>query len=140
MVTSLLLQLPLVYNLDQTLRLSMALRVVAVLHNVGSRSSVLRSVGHAALLIGCCGLTEVPQGLKESSQLALARAMPSVGKTNMGAARHQILYFAMQLFARKQAAVDGAPEFLLQHVEFPAVDDHLVHFRPAGRIELAARQ
>src|SRR5262249_59828269 len=55
-------------------------------------------------------------------------------------ARYQLVDLAMKLFARELARLDHAPELTLQHVEVPTVDDDLVHLRPTGRIELAARQ
>src|SRR6516164_3405303 len=55
-------------------------------------------------------------------------------------ARYQLVDLAIKLFARELARLDHAPELTLQHVEVPTVDDDLVHLRPAGRIELAARQ
>src|SRR6202171_4490483 len=48
-------------------------------------------------------------------------------------ARHQLVNFAVKLLAREQAGLDHAPELALQQVEFPTVDDDLVHLRPAGR-------
>src|SRR3982074_1458651 len=55
-------------------------------------------------------------------------------------AGHQLMDLAVELRAREQPAFDGATELALEHVVFPAVDDDLVHFRPAGRIELAPRE
>lgn len=69
---------------------AMASRVIAVLQRLGVRAPVLRSVGHAAVFLGCCGLGEVPAPLQSSAQTAIQRALPSVGKSLLGAARHQI--------------------------------------------------
>jgi hypothetical protein len=55
-------------------------------------------------------------------------------------ARHQLVDLRIEPLAREQARLDRALELALQHVEFPAVDDDLVHLRPAGGIEFAARQ
>ena len=55
-------------------------------------------------------------------------------------ARNELVDLAMELRAREQAPFDHSLELALQHVEFPAVDDDLVHLRPAGGVELAARQ
>ena len=68
-------------------------------------------------------------------QDALIVALPALLRAD-----DQLLDFRVELLAREQAAFDHALELALQHVEFPAVDDDLVHLRPAGRIELAARQ
>src|SRR5690348_14555181 len=50
----------------------------------------------------------------------------------------ELLDFGVQLLAREETGLDGVPEVFLEHIELPAVDDDLVHLRPAGRIELAA--
>src|SRR5262249_6520169 len=55
-------------------------------------------------------------------------------------ARYQLVDLAMELRARELTRLDHPFELALQHVEVPTVDDDLVHLRPAGRIELAARQ
>src|SRR5690349_12133490 len=53
-------------------------------------------------------------------------------------ARYELLNLSMELLAREQTRLDGALELALQHVELPAIDDDLVHLRPAGGIEFAA--
>src|SRR3954451_13899667 len=68
-------------------------------------------------------------------QDALIVALPALLRAD-----DQLLDLRMELLAREQAAFDHPLEFALQHVELPAVDDNLVQLRPAGRIELAARQ
>src|SRR5499427_3016072 len=55
-------------------------------------------------------------------------------------ARYQLVDLAMELRARELTRLDHPFELALQHVEVPTVDDDLVHLRPAGRIELAARE
>src|SRR5262249_4682167 len=54
-------------------------------------------------------------------------------------ARYQVVDLAMELRARELARLDHPLELALQHVEVPTIDDDLVQLRPAGRIELAAR-
>src|SRR5258705_9789880 len=54
--------------------------------------------------------------------------------------RNKFLDFAIELRARKQAGFDHLPEFFLKDIEFPAVDDDLVHLAPPRRIELAPRK
>src|SRR6266849_10413459 len=55
-------------------------------------------------------------------------------------ASDELVDLGVKPIAREQAAFDHALELALQQVEFPAVDDDLVELRPAGGIELAARQ
>jgi hypothetical protein len=69
---------------------ALALRVVAVLLEMKTQPAVTRASGHAALMLGCSGLTDPPQPLEGAAGKALPRGLAAAGKTQLGAARHQI--------------------------------------------------
>ena len=69
---------------------ALALRVVAVLVDLKTQPAVTRATAHAALIIGCSGLTELPGSFEAAAGIALPRGLVAAGKTALGAARHQI--------------------------------------------------
>src|SRR5262249_46367505 len=77
-------------------------------------------------------LRDDPRGVDENSLLIAFAAFLR--------ARDQFVDLGIKLLAREQPRLDGTLELALQHVEVPAVDDDLIHLRPARRIELASRQ
>ena len=69
---------------------ALSLRVVAVLVEMKTQPAVTRAAAHAALLLGCSGLTELPVAFETAAAKALPRGLAAAGKTALGAARHQI--------------------------------------------------
>src|SRR5262249_17755605 len=107
----------------------------------GSTESVRRRQPNSQALFERTSIQEVCQrhvlrhkasGVDEDALIVVLAALLRAGD--------ELVDLGVELVARELSAFDHALELALQHVEFPTVDDDFIHLRPAGRVELPARQ
>ncbi len=87
---------------------AVAMRVVAVLREMGSLAGTTRAAGHAALVLGACGLAEGRTlSLEEAAGAGLKRLLATSLESAGGAARHRIRVCALLNAVHRRTAFHG---------------------------------